>query len=1282
MPYKTDLEFLSVVVTQNSKKKWVFDPCFENYTCGDLMIRGGKFYALCDPATNMWTTDENKARRIIDIQLKKVAEKYKSEHPDADQPTLLTIGNDSVTCDKWIKYVNKQLPDWYEPLDAKVTYKHDVIRKEDHRSKRVKYDIAEGDTSAWDTLLATLYFPEGQHKIEWAIGSIADGPHVKQTQKYYVIYGEGGTGKSTVLNIIYDILLPGYCAKFSAAEMVSDKTSFNLQTLASNPLVAVDHEAKLSNLADNSYLNSVAAGEPLTMNLKFQSAFQTVLNTTMFMAANEPPKITNRNAGSVRRIVDIIPTGKKIPIDQYFELLDQVKKEAGAIMYKCREVYLENPNYYRSYEPTLFMNQTDPMYNFVMEHFEDFKDAEYVVNKEAWALYKMWCEDNGFDTGTMTRFKTDFAPYWGQYSERKYGSRSVYEDFQTQKLSAYASSTYTPPAPPEKKSLDFTCTTSPLDEILKDCPAQYANDKGTPRIGWDKVTTKLIDIHTNELHYVRPPENLICIDFDIKDSTGEKSRTENLKKASECGLPKTYGEYSKSGSGVHLHYWYDGDPSELASILETNVEIKVYSGKSSLRRQFTYCNGLDVATLSDGDLPKKEVIDIVDKNVIEDEAHLKNLIEKALRKDINPPYTRPCMLFIKHVMEQAQAKGMTYDMSPMRQRITTFAASSSNNATECLKIAQNLPYTNGIAKEHPYDESRITIYDIEVSPNFLGICWMYLDSDEVVRMKNPSPLDCVKLMSHKLVGFNNREYDDYILYARALGASNDEIYRLSSMITSSDKATKEVWRRLKYTEYANARFVSYTDIFDFSSEKKSLKKFEIDLGINHLELGLPWDEPWPEELWDTVLDYCENDVRATKALFLSKDRQADYKARLILSAIAGLPPSTSTNNLTKKIIFGNEKNPQGSFNYRNLADPCEDKPYFPGYTFTNGKSMYRGYEVGEGGFVWAAPGMYSNVITFDVASMHPSSIIAENLFGPYTKRFQEIKDARVLIKHGDFEKAKTFMDGAFAPYLDDPSQAKSLAGALKIAINSVYGLTSANFPNAFKDPRNNDNIVAKRGSLFMVNLLEEVLARGGKVVHIKTDSIKISNPSPELYDFVMDYGKQYGYTFEIEHRFEKICLVNNAVYIAKLAPDDDDYAAMYEKTGGWTATGTQFAVPYVFKTLFSHKPIDISDMCEVMAVSGAAIYLKYSEDNLRFVGKVGAFTPVDKSCGGEMLRVSDDKSKVGAVSNTKGFYWAEYAIVSEHPERYKIDESYYIKKVEEAKATISQFGDFDWLVSD
>ena len=227
-----------------------------------------------------------------------------------------------------------------------------------------------------------------------------------------------------------------------------------------------------------------------------------------------------------------------------------------------------------------------------------------------------------------------------------------------------------------------------------------------------------------------------------------------------------------------------------------------------------------------------------------------------------------------------------------------------------------------------------------------------------------------------------------------------------------------------------------------------------------------------------------------------------------------------------------------------MAEPHgEEKsllPYFPGYKFENGKSTYRGVEVGEGGCVRARPGMYGNVVLLDVASMHPHSTIMEVLFGvEFTKRFTEIVEGRVHIKHKAWEKVDKMLNGALTPYIqkviNGEMTAGDLANALKIAINSVYGLTAAGFDNAFRDPRNIDNIVAKRGALFMIDLKYAVEERGFTVAHIKTDSIKIPNATKEIIDFVMEFGKKYGYEFEHEATYSKMCLVNNAVYIAKYA---------------------------------------------------------------------------------------------------------------------------------------------------
>lgn len=390
---------------------------------------------------------------------------------------------------------------------------------------------------------------------------------------------------------------------------------------------------------------------------------------------------------------------------------------------------------------------------------------------------------------------------------------------------------------------------------------------------------------------------------------------------------------------------------------------------------------------------------------------------------------------------------------------------------------------------------------------------------------------------------------------------------------------------------------------------------------------------------------------------------------------------------------------------------------FPGYEFINGKNLFRGEDIGMGGYVWVKPGMYGRTITLDVSAMHPHSIIALNYFGEYTPKYQELIDARAAIKHKDFETAKTMLNGRLAPYLDDESTAKSLSNALKLAQNSCYGLTAANFDNPMRDIRNKNNIVACRGALFLATLKHEVEERGGEVIHCKTDSIKLVKPTDELVNFVIEFGKKYGYDFEVEHIFEKICLVNKSTYIAKLANDDP------ESPGQWTATADQFQVPYVFKTLFSKEPVQFEDMCETNSVT-TALYLDMNEalpdvsgyeaelekaetkyrkrtlsdttyeslkkelgpkisegHDLHFIGKVGQFCPIKPGCGGGILLREKD-GKYYAVGGTKGYRWLESEMVRELGREDDIDRSYYNRLVDEAIEAISKYGDFEQFVSD
>ena len=568
-------------------------------------------------------------------------------------------------------------------------------------------------------------------------------------------------------------------------------------------------------------------------------------------------------------------------------------------------------------------------------------------------------------------------------------------------------------------------------------------------------------------------------------------------------------------------------------------------------------------------------------------------------------------------------------------------------------------------------DTDIVFYDVEVFKNlFLVVHKMRGKGKKKIVMINPTPQEVGALLDFKLVGFNNKRYDDHLLYARYLGYSNEELFNLSQKILSKEGSVRHGFRE--------AYSLAYTDVYDFCSEKKSLKKWQIELGLKHNELEIDWNEPVAEELWPTIVEYCGNDVDATEAVF--ENRQADWLARKILADLAGGTVNMTTNQLTTRMIFGDDRNPQ--LEYTNLEE------LFPGYEFVRGEdgkmhNMYRGVDVSMGGYVYAEPGMYFNVAVLDIQSMHPSSMIAMNYFGKYTQRYADLKDARVAIKLGNFDVARNMFDGILAKYLEDESKAEGLANALKIALNSAYGLTSASFENPMRDKRNVNNIVALRGALFMKTLQDEVEARGFTVAHIKTDSIKIPGATPELIEFCKEFARKYGYIFEHEATYEKFCLVNNAVFIAKY-----EWAEKKRLIGKWDAVGAQFAEPYLFKTLFSKEPIVFEDYVQIKNVTSPAnIYLDFNESlpegehNYHFIGKVGSFVPImPGNNGGLLLRKRDDKYT--SVVGTKGYRWKESQIVRDLQQEDEIDLLYYNTLIQEAIKTIQKFGPIEEFIED
>ena len=1343
------LDFL-MIATRSPKKDTVeIYPKFIVKKSNDLMIRGRDFYAVWDEQLHLWSTDEEYCSYLVDEALDNYAKSH-TFGEDTKVRILYMWDSDSGSIDRFHRYCQKQMRDCYHDLDEKLIFANETPKKRDYASKKLPYPLEEGSYENFDELMTVLYSPEERHKLEWAIGAIVAGQSQK-LQKFVVMYGAAGTGKSTVLNIIQD-LFEGYYSVFDAKALGSATNVFALESFKTNPLVAIQHDGDLSRIEDNTRLNSVVSHEKMTVNEKFKSTYSSQFNAFLFMGTNKPVKITDAKSGILRRLIDVSPTGKKIEAKRYRQIMKNISFELGAIAMHCKEVFEEDPGYYDDYVPLSMMGASNDFYNFVLEEYDIFEKQDGTTLKAAWDLYKDWCEETKVSYPFSQRiFKEELRNYFDKFEERAYvGSntrvRNYFTGFLKDKFESAPKKKPSVLGNVERGLIEFSETKSLLDDLLKDCPAQYANKEGKPMKAWANVKTTLKDIDTSKLHYVLVPEEMrmIFIDFDIPDKDGNKDYEANLRAASQ--FPKTYAELSKSGAGIHLHYIYNGDPSKLSSVYDDHIEIKVSKGGSALRRQVSKCNDIPVAVISSG-LPLKEEKKVINFDGFKNDKALRSFVIKCINKEHHGA-TKPEMDFMLKALTDAYESGMKYDISELEPTVRAFALASSNQKDACYDMFLKMHFKS----EEPVDtipdnknEMPIVFFDIEVFPNLFVVCYKCEGVDElIVKLINPKPAQIDNLMQYRLVGFNNRRYDNHILWAAHLGMSNEKLYEISQGIINKEESAF----------FRDAYNISYTDIYDFSAVKQSLKKFEIQLHIHHQELGLPWDQPVPENLWQKVAEYCCNDVVATEAVWNA--RHGDLLAREILADISGGSVNDTTNQLTGRLIFGNEKNPQKEFHWRDLAQPVYEMdaemaefleaefpemmserhgelnsilPYFPSYIYEHGKSIYMGEEVGEGGLVRATPGYYTNVTTFDVASEHPHSALAEFIFGKYTKVFRDLIRARVHIKHKDYEAAGELFDGKLKKWLTNPEDAKALSGALKIAINSVYGLTAAKFTNLFKDPNNKDNIVAKRGALFMLDLMYAVESLGYIVVHIKTDSIKIANPTPEIEKFVYDFGKRYGYTFEVEHKFEKLCLVNNAVYIAKCADDDPDMP------GQWTATGTEFAVPYIFKTLFSHEPIEFDDLTETKEVKAGDIYIDMNEDlpqltteeekllekmdkawdsnspyeleklqkklglmmedmgalysqlkkkeedshNLIFIGRIGNFCPIKSGCGGGILyRVQNGKRF--ALSGTTGYRWLESEMVKTLNKENDINKDYFRAQVDSAKASIEEFVNFDDFV--
>ena len=983
-------------------------------TSPDLMKKGGKFYAILDHETGMWSTNETDLIWFVDREVQNFLDAhYICDENGYYHDSMNRTVDPEFLCDsstgrllEFKRWFNN-LPENYNyvQLDTELTGRDETVTPEMYRSKRLSYEIKEGSIEAYDRLMSVLYSEDDRRKIEWSIGSIYTG-FSKKIEKILVLYGKPGSGKSTLLDLIKE-LFDGYWSAFVASELVSKSHQFATAFFKDNPLLAIQDDGSMSKI-DSPVINEIVSHKDVVINEKGKSQYTIRANTFLILATNEKIDVQDRRKGIARRLLDVYSSGNKIQEDEFDSLVSRLKFEYGAIAAHCVKVFKEyGKNYYLHYIPEKMINLTSDIQNFLFDKCESLSRNEYSTRSNLYKMFKEYCEDCGINYPMkITDFGEQVQDYFEEYYKfKRFNGENVHHAFVGLKLGMLMGDVdnHTEKKDSVAHWLKFDCTESLLDKLYSGCIAQYAKEDGSPKNYWSKVTTTLSMLDTRRLHWVKLPSNVIRIDFDLKGPDGKKNLELNIKAASQ--FQPTYAEVSRSGGGIHLYYIWNGDVDSLSSVYDENIEIKKPNQPD--RRILTKCNDIPIATIDTG-LPLKVV-----KEKIEDfkpsESAIRTTIKRCLAKEIHGDTTSN-VDWIHEILERAYVSGIKYDVSDMADQIMEFARHSSNQSTKCMNKVKTMKfksanvegnekgglpvissdtveleneirnyireklltkdkkaretidmihdllkraYESGYAydvsdfrqslvifaidagqpdneyclekisemkfsSEDPSkrledsEEAPIIFFDCEVFPNLIVICWKYAGPDnKVMKMINPTSEMIRKLTEARLIGFNNKDYDNHILYAIMAGYSTKEVYNISKAIISGEKSAK----------FREAKNLSYTDIFDFSSKKQSLKDWEIEMGIHHQELGLPWDEPVDPSLWDTVADYCTNDVVATEALFYHLKQ--DWMARQILADLANSNVNESTNNLTLKIVFGNDRKP--TLVYTNLATGAQSE---------------------------------------------------------------------------------------------------------------------------------------------------------------------------------------------------------------------------------------------------------------------------------------------------------------------------------------------------------------------
>lgn len=416
----------------------------------------------------------------------------------------------------------------------------------------------------------------------------------------------------------------------------------------------------------------------------------------------------------------------------------------------------------------------------------------------------------------------------------------------------------------------------------------------------------------------------------------------------------------------------------------------------------------------------------------------------------------------------------------------------------------------------------LIFYDIEIFSHDALIVFKNRNKEVVKYYHNNFEGILGFIQDKLLVGYNNYFYDDKILTAMISGWNNGQLKDLNDKLISGEK-----WDRV-------SPYIDSIDCFQqINPSMPGLKKIEGNMGKMILESAISFDidRPLTDEEFKEVFDYCSYDVDTTIDVYnLREHSYFESKSKLLEMLNNDRAKKWNTTTISANLLLDRPLPKWSSLRIDDemleLVPPDVKEMWLQGNS-VGSKIKKKSVTINEfdndiqfgwgglhGSHRWLKK--VENVKLLDVASMYPSIIINLNALGSATKRYEEMRNQRVEIKHKD----------------------KVLSDALKLVLNSVYGNLKNKY-SMLNNPRASMTVCVY-GQIALYELCKR-LSSYTTIININTDGVAFTTDNDVYKQIWKEWEKDFNLTLE-EENFDLFIQkdVNNYIAITNKSLKDEE----------------------------------------------------------------------------------------------------------------------------------------------